>query len=117
MRTKLRLAAAALPIALLLAFTGSTASTAQTTSAPVLTYWDCDPGGSLMFCSILAEGGTAPYTYQWYKNYVLKPQFTGHVMRIGCTPNQYVRIDVTLTDASGQQITAWAVCMCVRDWQ
>ncbi|MFC6080712.1 hypothetical protein [Sphaerisporangium aureirubrum] len=117
MRAKLRLAVAALPLALLLVLTGAPASNAQAAGSLVVTAWDCDPGGSLMWCAITLEGGTTPYTYAWYKDGVYKPQFTGHVLRLGCTPGRLVRIDVVVTDATGQQVSAWAVCTCMRDWQ
>lgn len=117
MHTKLRLAAA-LPLALLLVLTGGATSNAQTsTSSPVVSGWDCDPGGSLMWCAVTVKGGTTPYTYKWYKDGVHKPQFTGHVLRLGCSPGSYVRIDVVVTDAIGQQVSAGAFCTCVRDWQ
>ncbi|MDH2428997.1 hypothetical protein [Sphaerisporangium sp. TRM90804] len=117
MYRKLRSAVAALPLSLLLVLTGGVASNAQAAGSPVLRNWDCDPGGSLIWCAITVEGGVTPYTYQWYKDGDLKTQFTGHVLRIGCIPGNSVRIDVVVTDATGQQVSAWAVCTCLRDWQ
>jgi hypothetical protein len=116
MHRKLRSAVATLPLALLLVLTGGAVSNAQAAGSPTVSAWDCDPGGSLMWCAVTVEGGVTPYTYQWYKDGVHKPQFTGHVLRLGCTPGRDVRIDVVVTDAIGQQVSAWAVCTCMRDW-
>jgi hypothetical protein len=115
--TKLRLAVAALPLAFLLVLSGGTASNAQSTSSPVVSGWDCDPGGGLIWCAVTVQGGVTPYTYKWYKDGVHKTQFTGHVLRLGCSPGRDAQIDVVVTDAIGQQVSAWAICTCVRDWQ
>ncbi len=61
------------------------------------------PGGTGSLTA-LASGGTGPYTYEW-SSLAVGPQFTG-------TPGTYT---ITVTDATGQQVTAEGVISALPD--
>ena len=79
--------------------------------------FDCDTGGALIFCFMNLADGTPPFTITWTVNGVVKPQFTGTGMRIGCTVGRSFAVDVFVRDQAGTTATAHAGCVCSRNQQ
>ena len=83
-----------------------------------ITFFDCDTGAGLIFCSVQYTGGTPPISIRWVVDGVAKPQFNDSSrLRIGCQVGRSFSVGVVVLDSIGRSATDAAGCLCSRTQQ